>query len=109
MEILLPDLKLDEKLLLDAMSRHPGFLVFKKLMESACQTATNRVISLKSTEDDFLQKLASLQSEARAMNEFSSVLIKSAAAHALGGEAELESQKELAMIQKGLLVQSNKE
>jgi len=101
----------EEKMRLDGLSTHPGFPVLKKLMEHACWKATQEVIKLSPRTERFDQVLAALQHEARAMNDFSSTLIKSIQAHSQAIEMQIEEQKEAKQRtpRKGLLVsQSNK-
>ena len=66
------DLDEVEKAYLGNLSRHEGFKVLRKLGEDACKKATEAVISLDPTTDNYPVKLASLQTTARAINSFCS-------------------------------------
>ena len=75
------ELTMEEKSYLARLSVDPGFVVLKKLMGDACQKATEDVIKLDPTIEDYDKKLAALHWTARSMNDFSATLIKSVLAY----------------------------
>lgn len=76
------ELSLDERSYLARLSLDPGYAILKRLMADACRQATEDVIKLDPTVDEYAEKLKSLQQIARAMNQFSANLIKSIDAYA---------------------------
>lgn len=75
--LLCDDLQLVEKVTLASLVSQPGYAVLVKIMDAACTRATEDVIKLDPTEKGYTQKLIALQSRARHMNEFSSLVLKS--------------------------------
>jgi len=75
--LLCDDLQLVEKVTLSSLVQQPGYSVLTKIMEAACSRATEDVIKLDPTEKGYTQKLIALQSRARHINEFSSLVLKS--------------------------------
>jgi hypothetical protein len=105
--LLIPDLSPQKKALLAAISGHEGFFVLKEIMEEMCRIATAKTIQLDPMVDNYDKKLASLQQTARAMNDFSSSLLKTMIWHA--DEARSEQSSESLIEAAVALVQKNKQ
>lgn len=96
----------EERIYLGNMASHPGFIVFKKLVADACKQATEEVVRLDPVDDGYERKLKALQFSARAINQFSAMLIKSIEMHSLAAvleeeNKELEEQEEVVEIRVG--------
>lgn len=83
----------EDRVYLGNMSAHPGYQVLKKLISDACKQATEAVIKLDPADDQYDRKLKALQFTARAVNDFSSTLLKSVEMHSLMAAAE-DAKKE---------------
>jgi len=87
-------LGLDEKLYLGSLTKHPGWLVFLKLLENACLQATTKVIKLKRDNPDYDRLVKIYQTDASLINELCAAIIKSVTMHEMSGEM-LEEQRKL--------------
>lgn len=87
------ELSYDERLALGAMTQHPGFSAFKKLVDCAFRAMMVRIIELKRDEPDYIHKLEAAQMEAHLTKEICSTLIKSIAMHTEAGEIEAQVRK----------------
>lgn len=95
----------DEKLYLSSLSKHPGFMVLKKLMEDACTQMATKIVKVKPEDPERITKINAYQLEAFAINDFCATLIKSCGWHATNGEIEEENQK-LQQTLEGSLVET---
>ena len=87
------ELTFEERMHLGSLEKHPGFIVFKKLCESACMQATARAISTDPEDPAYDTKLKSRQLVARVTNDFSATLIKSIMMHSEAGRVEQEAKR----------------
>lgn len=86
-------LTMEEQLYLSSLSKHPGFLVLKKLMEDACSQASAKVVRVKPDDPERTAKISAYQAEAYSINSFCAAVLKSCGWHAMTGEALEEAQK----------------
>lgn len=75
------NLPLEDRIVLAQMTQQPGWQVLVKMMAEACRTATEAVIKLEPGSERYQERLAGLQSTARAMNKFSAELLDSVKVH----------------------------
>jgi len=86
------ELKPDEKVLLAALSQHPGFPILYKMAEECCALSSAAAIKVDPADSNYVEKLKSAQLTARAMHDFSSSLFASCKWHAGEGAAERKVQ-----------------
>lgn len=86
-------LTMDEQLYLSSLSKHPGFLVLKKLMEDACMQVSAKIVKVRPEDPERKTKIDAYQLEAFAVNAFCAALLKSCGWHAQTGETLEEAQK----------------
>jgi hypothetical protein len=82
------NMSLEDKQYLGGLSQHPGYPILQRLMEDACRQATEAVIRLDPTDNEYDRKLKSLQMTARIMNDFCATLIKSIVMHTQAAKIE---------------------
>jgi hypothetical protein len=87
------NLTLEQKMYLGGLEKHPGFSVFKMLMEDICMKATAKAISTDPEDPAYDTKLKSRQLTARITNDVCATLIKSIVMHSKAGEIETEAKK----------------
>ena len=85
-------LTFDERIYLGSLSKHPGFIILKKLFEDACNQAVQSVIKLSPEDPEYDRKLRARQLVARTTNDVCATLLKSIMMHSEAGELE-ESTK----------------
>ena len=90
--MLLGDLNPLDRAHLVGLTMQPGWKILLQMFEQQCQLATTKVIQLNPEDTGYAQKLANVQINARATNDFCSSILKSIQAHceALGQERETE-------------------
>jgi hypothetical protein len=86
------ELNATERVNLAGLQQHPGYAVLEKLMMSACRRATELVIALDPTAEDYERKLRVLQSLARERSQFCTLVLKSVAWQ-VDYEAELQKKE----------------
>lgn len=87
------DLTLEEKLYLGSMTRHPGFTVFKKMVDDAFRQMMAKIVELRPDDPDYEKKLKAYQIEAYVTKEVCATLIKSIAMHTEAGALEEKVNK----------------
>lgn len=75
------NLSQEERIVLAQLTHQPGWRVLVKMMAEACREATELVIKLEPGSERYQERLAGLQSTARAMNKFSAELLDSVKVH----------------------------
>ena len=83
----------EQKMYLGALTKHPGWVVYRKLIDDCCEQYNRRVIKLNREEPEYLRKLEAFQNEAHVANEFAATLIKSVIMHSQAGELEDQLNK----------------
>lgn len=86
-------LNTQEKLYLGSLSKHPGYVVLRKLMDDACRQATELVIKLNPEDPQYDAKLKARQIVARTTNDVCATLIKSIVMHTEAGVVEEQISK----------------
>lgn len=81
-------LAFDERLALAQLTLQPGWKVLVKVMAEACRSATEEVIRLEPGSTGYQERLAGLQSTARAMNKFSADVLDSVRVHQTNAVAQ---------------------
>lgn len=74
-------LPFDERIQLAQLTLQPGWMVLVRLMAEACREATEAVVRLDPTAERYQERLAGLQTTARAMNKFSAEVLDSVKVH----------------------------
>ena len=92
--LLAEELTLAEKVMLAQMSLTPGYKILIRLLEAGCQKATEDTIKTDPEDVNYDQILRARQQYSRAVNRFSTLVLKSVEFHVEHGVAE-EQQKEL--------------
>lgn len=87
-------LSFEDKTYLRALSKHPGYVILRKLMEDACRQATEAVIKLNPESENYSNVLKSRQIVARTTNDFCATLVKSIVMHTEAAETEEKVNKE---------------
>jgi hypothetical protein len=77
----LGDLTFEERLSLAQLVNQPGWKILVRLMAEECRRATEEVIKLDPGTERYEQKLAGLQTTARAMNKFTAEVLDSVKVH----------------------------
>jgi hypothetical protein len=91
--LLMEDLQPGERISLQALTTHPGYLVLEKIFMAACKKATAAAIAVDPTLEGYEKKLIALQWKARERNEFCLEVLQSITYHA-DYAAQLEKAKE---------------
>jgi|SRR5579864_1287711 len=86
--LLYDELTAQQRQMLAALSKHPGWEVLVMVFHKSCDIVNSRLVKLDPMEDGYEKKLASAHLQARTVNEFCSVVKKSVEFH-----AQLESIK----------------
>ena len=94
------ELSFDEKIFLGSLSKHPGFIVLKRLMESACKQATENLVKLNPEDERYNEKLKARQMAARITNDVCASLLKSIIMHSESAQIEEASKKAQEEIEK---------
>ena|SRR5690349_2751193 len=84
-------LAFEERIALAQLTLQPGWMTLVRLMAEACRDATELVVKLDPTVERYQEKLAGLQTTARAMNKFSAEVLDSVKVHK--DRAVLEAQE----------------
>ena len=71
----------EDRILLAQLTQQPGWKILVRLMAEACRIATEDVIKLDPATDRYPDKVAALQTTARAMNKFSGEILDSVKVH----------------------------
>lgn len=79
--LLVENLSYEDRISLAQLTTAPGWKILVKLMAEACRKATEEVIKLDPTVDRYPEKVAALQTTARAMNKFSGDVLDSIKIH----------------------------
>lgn len=87
------ELSLEEKIYIGSLSKHPGFVVLKKLMDSACDQATKLVIKLDPEDPAYDTKLKARQLVARVTNDVCATMLKSIVMHTNAGAVEEQAEE----------------
>jgi len=87
------ELTLEEKLYLSAMAQHPGFTVFKKLIDDAFKQKMASIVDLSPEDPEYDTKLRSRQTDLRLTKEICAILIKSINMHAQAALVEQNVNK----------------
>jgi len=74
-------LAFDERIVLAQLTLQPGWIILVRLMAEACREATEAVVKLDLTAERYQERLAGLQTTARAMNKFSAEVLDSVKVH----------------------------
>lgn len=98
--LLLPNLREEEKIQLAGLCMHPGFPVLVKLASEACLQANSEIVKVDPANPQYLEILKSAQLMARAMSKFSSDLFASCRWHANEGNVEQETQQLIEQLGK---------
>lgn len=80
-KVLGENLTFDERLALAQLVNQPGWKILVRLMAESCRRATEEVIKLDPGTERYDQKLAGLQTMARAMNKFTAEVLDSVKVH----------------------------
>jgi hypothetical protein len=80
-KILGSTLDFEERLAIAQLTHQVGWKILVRLIAEACRRATEEVIKLDPSTDRYEQKLAGLQTKARAMNIFSAEVLDSVKLH----------------------------
>jgi hypothetical protein len=75
------NLNYEERIALAQLVNQPGWRVLVKLIAEACREATEAVIKLDPGTERYPEKLAGMQTTARAMNKFSAEILDSVKLH----------------------------
>jgi hypothetical protein len=97
--LLIDSLTLPEKVMLGQTSLTPGYQVLVKMIEAGCSKATEDTIKADPEDVNYDQILKARQQYSRAVNRFSTLLLKSVEYHTEHGIAE-EQQKEQESLQE---------
>ena len=84
------DLSPQEKIYLGELEQHPGFNVFKKLVDDAFRRTMVRIINLKRDEPNYHERLEAMQIESRITKEVCEGLVQSISMHSRAGVLEKE-------------------
>jgi hypothetical protein len=77
------DLSPQKQQMLAALSAHPGWAIVKNdLIQDALNQASNEMVSLNSSDPEYVRRLSAIQVEAHAVQTFSQALIRSVEVHA---------------------------
>lgn len=98
MPLLIDGLSLPEKVSLGQMSLAPGFLILIKLMDAACEESRVSINDVNPEDPGYEHVLKARQQYSRAINKFSSLVLRSIEYHKQHGVAE-EQQQELEAAQ----------
>ena len=74
-------LPFEERIALAQLILQPGWTVLVRIMAEACRDATESVVRLDPTTERYQERLAGLQTTARAMNKFSADVLDSVKVH----------------------------
>jgi hypothetical protein len=88
------EMSFQDKMFLGDLVKHPGFGVFRRMIDDACNQFNTRLIRLNREDPSFKDKLDAYQLEAHVANEICATLIKSIVMHTRAGELEEQVQKE---------------
>lgn len=75
------NLTFEEQITLAQLTSQPGWAILVRMMAEACRNATEAVIKLDPQAERYNEKLAGLQTTARAMNKFSTEVLDSVKVH----------------------------
>ena len=95
--LLMDELSLPDKVMLGQTSLTPGYKVLIRMIEAGCKKATEDTIKADPEDVNYDQILRARQQYSRAVNRFSTLLLKSVEYHMEHGAAE-EQQKELEVL-----------
>jgi TRAP-type mannitol/chloroaromatic compound transport system substrate-binding protein len=83
----------EDRILLAQLTQLPGWKILVRLMAEACRLATEDVIKLDPATDRYPEKVAALQTNARAMNKFSGEILDSVKVHQRSAVAEAQARE----------------
>lgn len=96
------NLTFEEQIILAQLTSQPGWNILVRMMAEACRNATEAVIKLDPQAERYNEKLAGLQTTARAMNKFSTEVLDSIKVHNRRALEETERQNSPAKtVEKG--------
>jgi len=91
--LLIDGLTLPEKVMLGQTSLTPGYAILIKLMEAACHDSRIAINDVNPEDSEYEHVLKAKQQYSRAINKFSTLVLRSVEYHTQHGIAE-EQQKE---------------
>jgi hypothetical protein len=91
--LLIDGLTLPEKVMLGQTSLTPGFAIMVKLMEAACDESRVAINDVNPEDENYDHVLRARQQYSRAINKFSTLVLRSVEYHTQHGIAE-EQQKD---------------
>src|SRR4029077_18459108 len=91
-------LTFEERISLAQLVNQPGWKILVRLMAESCRQATEDVIKLDPGTERYEQKLAGLQTKARAMNIFSANVLDSVKLHQRTAVKEAQQREKLEIV-----------
>jgi hypothetical protein len=95
-------LTFEERMSLAQLVQQPGWKILVKLMADACRRATEEVIKLDPGGERYDQKLAGLQTMARAMNKFTADVLDSVKLHQRTAVQEAQQRENPTLVPDGV-------
>ncbi len=97
-KVLGESLTFEERLALAQLVNQPGWKILVRLMAESCRRATEEVIKLDPGTERYDQRLAGLQTMARAMNKFTAEVLDSVKLHQRTAVKEAQQRENPSLV-----------